>query len=171
MKHVTILPAEPEDLEEIIVLQRLAYESEARLCNNWNIPPLRQTLQDLEQEFAQGWRLLKAVDATGRIQGSVRVLARQGTAFVGKLMVLPQVQGKGLGTRLLAAVEQVCPQRRYELFTSVLSQGNLRLYARVGYTPFKEEDVEAGLRLVWLEKMRGIEASIAQACTPLALGK
>lgn len=119
---------------------------------------MRQTLQDLEQELEQGWILLKAMDATGRIQGSVRVNARQGTAFVGKLMVRPQAQGKGLGTRLLAAAERVCPQMRYELFTSVLSQGNLRLYAQAGYTPFREEEIEEGLRLVWLEKILSVKA-------------
>lgn len=153
MKGVSIQHARREDLEEILALQRLAYESEARLCSNWNIPPLRQTLQDLEQELNQGWILLKTVSMTGQIEGSVRIHVRQGTAFVGKLMVRPQAQGKGLGTQLLAAVEQVCPQRRYELFTSALSQRNLRLYARAGYTPFREEEIEAGLRLVWLEKM------------------
>ena len=46
----------------------------------------------------------------------------------------------------------IVPQARYELFTSTQSLRNLRLYERAGYRPFREEEPEPGLRLVFLEK-------------------
>lgn len=141
------------DLEAILALQRRAFESEARLAGNFNIPPLRQTLQELEQEWREGL-LLKAVDATGALVGSVRARLTEETAYVGKLMVRPDLQGKGIGTRLLAAIEEACTQPRLELFTGVHSLRNLMFYERVGYVRFKEEELQSGLRVVYLEKIR-----------------
>jgi hypothetical protein len=45
--------------------------------------------------------------------------------------------------------------RRYELFTGHLSEGNLRLYRRLGYEEFREEEISPSLRLVYLEKPGG----------------
>lgn len=46
-----ILIAEKKDLKEILDLQYLAYQSEAKLLNNFDIPPLKQTLEEVEKEF------------------------------------------------------------------------------------------------------------------------
>ena len=151
-----IVRAERPDLEEILRLQYLAYQSEARLLNNFSIPPLRENLEDLVRQFEAGMVFLKAVDTDGALVGSVRARVEQSRVYVGKLMVHPQRRGKGLGTRLLAALESamgaMVPMARYELFTSTQSLRNLRLYERTGYRPFREEEPEPGLRLVFLEK-------------------
>ena len=89
-----IVRAERPDLEEILRLQYLAYQSEARLLNNFSIPPLRENLEDLVRQFEAGMVFLKAVDTDGDLMGSVRARATQGTVYVGKLMVHPQHQGK-----------------------------------------------------------------------------
>ena len=46
-----IKKAEFSDLEEILQLQKLTYKSEAELYNDFNIPPLVQTLKEVEEEF------------------------------------------------------------------------------------------------------------------------
>lgn len=48
-----IQKAQKEDLEEILKLQYLAYQSEAKLFGDMNIPPLKQTIEELGEEFAQ----------------------------------------------------------------------------------------------------------------------
>ena len=40
----------------ILALQKLAYESEARLYDDWKLPPLTQTLDSLQAEFASTLR-------------------------------------------------------------------------------------------------------------------
>lgn len=90
-----IVQAEEADLEAILELQRLAYQSEARLLNDFSIPPLMQTLEEMKEEFRNGV-FLKAVDAGGRIVGSVRGTLRGDTLLIGKLMVHPECQGNGL---------------------------------------------------------------------------
>lgn len=148
---MTITEAKREDLEEILALQYLAYESEARLLGNWSIPPLLQTLEEACREY-DGGIFLKACDSDGKIVGSVRGYPQGDTLLIGKLMVHPEHRGRGLGTKLLTELEAACPHRRYELFTSDKSAGNLRLYQRLSYVRFREREVAPDLRFIYLEK-------------------
>lgn len=69
--------------------------------------------------------ILKAVEE-GRIVGSVDGRMDKGHCLVGRLMVHPTQQGRGLGTALMAAIEKEFPQAQaYQLFTGELS-GKLR---------------------------------------------
>ncbi len=63
--------AQKEDLEEILELQYWAYQSEAKLFGDMDIPPLKQTLEEVYDEFQKGI-ILKEVDDKGVIIGSVR---------------------------------------------------------------------------------------------------
>ena len=147
---MTILPVTHPDLPAILSLQYLAYQSKAILLQNFSIPPLKQTLAELEAEFESGI-LLKAVE-DGEIIGSVRARCENGTLLIGKLIVHPAHQGKGIGTQLLHAIEQVSEAGRYELFTSSKSEKNIRLYERAGYRKFMKKQVSPDLSFVYLEK-------------------
>ena len=146
-----IKKARKEDLEEILKLQYLAYQSEARLFGDMDIPPLKQTLEEVYEEFEKG-TVLKAVDEEGGIIGSVRAYQEEGTVYIGKLMVHPNMQKRGIGTKLLLEMEKEYPNQRYELFTSTKSISNIRLYEKLGYEIFKEEAVTQELQFVYLEK-------------------
>ena len=43
--------ANVEDVEEILALQKLAYQSEAIIYNDYTIPPLTQTLEGVKADF------------------------------------------------------------------------------------------------------------------------
>ena len=146
-----IIKAEKEDLQKILDLQYLAYQSEARLFDNQDIPPLKQTLADVENEYQKGM-ILKALDEGETIIGSVRAFCDSGTVYIGKLMVHPSKQGQGIGTKLLLEMEKQCPNQRYELFTSTRSEKNIALYQKLGYKIFDEEQVTEELRFVYMEK-------------------
>jgi len=143
------------DAEEILILQKLAYRSEAELYRNYGIEPLVQTIEQLKLQF-QNHTVLKAV-SDGSIVGSVRAYAYDGTCFIGKLIVHPGYQGRGIGTTLMNAIETIRPAGRYELFTGSKSETNIRLYHRLGYRIFKYEIVEPDWGLVFLEKNREIQ--------------
>ena len=82
-----------------------------------------------------------------------RAYSKDGTLYIGKLIVQPDMQGKGIGTALLHEIERVCPHRRYELFTSSMSVRNIKLYERTGYRIFREQQVSDNLKLIYLEKV------------------
>ena len=140
-----------EDLQEILDLQYLAYPSEAKLFNNQDIPPLKQTLQEVQGEYESGV-ILKVSDEEDAIIGSVRAYVTNGTVYIGKLVVHPQKQSQGIGTKLLLAIENEYPNQRYELFTSTKSIRNIALYQRLGYHIFKQEKITEEMEFVYLEK-------------------
>ena len=149
--NVTIQPARPADAEQILKLQYLCYQPEAARYDDWTLPPLTQSLPDLLADFATH-RIL-AARLGDEIVGSVRAHLNAGTCTIGRLIVHPRLQGRGLGTRLLRAIERHHPTaHRFELFTGARSEGNLRLYHRLGYTEFRRETISPQIELVYLEK-------------------
>ncbi|MGE4553133.1 MAG: GNAT family N-acetyltransferase [Desulfovibrionaceae bacterium] len=149
---IAISESAPGDAAAVLELQRLAYRAEAELYDNLAIPPLTQTLEDLRADYA-GRAVLKAVTGEGRLVGSVRARLDGDVCRIGRLMVHPGFQGRGVGGRLLAAIEARFPQAaRYALFTGRRSLANLRFYERRGYARCAETPAGPGLVLVHLEK-------------------
>ncbi|MEN6627058.1 MAG: GNAT family N-acetyltransferase [Candidatus Sumerlaeia bacterium] len=145
-----IIDAIAEDLDAILALQKLAYLSEAAIYGP-DIPPLRQTLDEIRDEARDG-RILKLV-VGGRIVGSVRGRERGGSCLVGKLIVHPDFQRRGHGAALLRAIEAAFPQcARFELFTGDRSASNLRLYENAGYKVFQRKKIADHLTFIYLEK-------------------
>ncbi|MBN2387775.1 MAG: GNAT family N-acetyltransferase [Anaerolineales bacterium] len=150
-ERVEFQAAAREDLADILMLQKAAYQSEAVLNNDFNIPPLIQTLEGITDEFGRRTFLKVLVD--GQLAGSVRAHVEDGTCHIGRLVVAPGRQNLGLGTRLLAAIEAHFPDvSRYELFTSARSLRNLHLYRRAGYREFRRQPLNETTHLVYLEK-------------------
>ncbi len=147
----TITRANKADLPEILRLQYAAYQSEAEIYDDYTIQPLTQTLEQLERE-AEEWIVFKA-ELAGRIVGSVRVRPGEGQCTIGKLIVHPDVQNRGVGKRLMKAVEDSFPDvKTIELFTGHRSERNIQFYSKLGYEIFKEEEVNDRLILVYFRK-------------------
>ena len=146
-----IQKAEEADLNEILILQKLAYQSEAELNNDFNIPPLSQTLDEIRVEFGRAL-FLKVMEGE-RIIGSVRAHEEDGTCHIGRLIVHPEYQNRGIGSRLLRDVESRFDCKRFELFTSDRSERNLYLYKKFGYREFKRLPLNEKTTLVFLEKI------------------
>lgn len=150
MIDILIERAEVDDLPEILSLQHIAFISEAELFGTRDIEPLTATLDDLIQEYHNGVVFKMVYKNT--IIGSIRVRIDATSVYIGKLMIHPDYQRQGLGTRLLLEMERFFPGRRYELFTSTRSVKNIRLYEKLGYRRFKECQVTDKLIFVYLEK-------------------
>ena len=61
--------AKIEDAEEILKLQKLAYLSEAEIYDDYTIPPLTQTLEEIRDDFKR--QILLKATIGGQIIGSV----------------------------------------------------------------------------------------------------
>lgn len=157
LQSVRVLPVTPEDLEELLRGQRMAFLKEVERYDDWRMPPLVETSAQAQQQLDRGVTMLKAVH-DGCIVGSVRGSLAGDTAHIGRLYVLPAAQRGGLARALMARVEELLgAAQRYELFTGDRSEENLSLYQRQGYAPTgRSEPVELQqsppYRMVWLDK-------------------
>ena len=150
---VLIELASIEDAKEILSLQKIAYLSEAEIYNDYSIPPLTQTINQIETDFEN--QLFLKVSTGKRIIGSVRGQMESETCHIARLIVHPDFRKQGIGTRLIEEIEVRFKQaRRYELFTGHKSENNLRLYKKLGYKPYKKQKVSDIVTLVFLEKMK-----------------
>ena len=130
----TVRLARPADAAELLTLQRCCWVSEAQLNDALFLAPLVETLDDVRDALA-GWLTL-LVRVEGRLVGSVRGrLVDADRWYIGRLMVAPDLAGRGLGRWLLARIEQSAPPEAtsYRLFTGERSERNLRMYRRAGY--------------------------------------
>ena len=144
--------ADINDAAEILLLQKEAFQSEAKTYNDFEIPPLTETLDDLKQLFKNHIFLKATVD--GKIVGSVRASLNNGTCHIGRLVVDPQFQNQGIGKKLLFEIERKCAScKRFELFTGIKSAKNIHLYEKEGYRAYKTEAVSGKLSLICFEKV------------------
>ncbi len=138
------------DAEIILRLQKTAYQSEAKRYNDYTLPPLLQTPEEIITDF-KNQIVLKAV-VSGEIKGSVRAYMENKTCFIGRLIVHPDSQKKGIATELMHNIEsRFRSADRFELFTGNESIEALSLYYKLGYSIFKRKKLSA-YTLVFLEK-------------------
>ncbi len=150
--NIEISRANKEVLYEILDLQIFCYQEEGRLYNDFNIPPLTQTIQSIKEDFDNRTLFLKVI-VENQLVGSVRGYVENDTANIGRLIVKPEFQNRKIGQELMDNIEnQFNNCQRYELFTGFKSEKNLALYEKLGYVEFKRQYIHDNLTLVYLEK-------------------
>ena len=147
------IQASINDITEILELQKLAYKQEAEIYDDYKIPPLTQTLDELREEFIRS-TVFKVV-SNGSIVGSVRSFLDNGICNIGRLFVHPDFQNKGIGTMLMNTVETYFRNReiqKFELFTGEKSSKNIYLYQKLGFNIFKTEKLNDNVNIVYMSK-------------------
>lgn len=124
---------QPGDAGELLTLQRSCWVQEQQTNPGVQIDALTETLDDVRAWITEGTTLV--MRNGGRLVGAVRGRLHGDAWDIGRLMVAPDLQGKGLGRILLERIEQAAPDEctSFELFTGAGSARNQRMYRRAGY--------------------------------------
>jgi tRNA (guanine37-N1)-methyltransferase len=132
-EEVVVRRVVPADAGEVLTLQRACWLQEQQANPGVPIPALEESLDDVRGWLARDTVLVAR--SHGRLVGAVRASLHGDAWDIGRLMVAPDLQGGGLGRRLLEAVEQEAPPEAtsYALFTGAGSKRNQRLYKKAGY--------------------------------------
>ncbi|UWF78093.1 MULTISPECIES: GNAT family N-acetyltransferase [Microbacterium] len=147
---VELAPIRPEDAGEVLTLQRAAFVSEAQIYGGVDMPPLTQTLEQVEAELREciGW----TARVGGRLVGAIRARVDGDLLLIGRIAIAPDMQGEGIGRMLLEVAERESHAAEAELFTGSLSEANLRLYRRCGYRETERVPQGDGTEQVFLRK-------------------
>ena len=151
--NVHIGPIGAEHAGQVLTIQRAAYLAEARRYGAWDLPPLVETLEEIKKHLEDGTPAFGAFDGP-RLVGSVRSRIDGERMEVARLAVAPDVQGGGVGRRLLEAISAQVPDhvRVVWLFTGAQSDENLRFYESAGFVRTREHLDAVGIRCVTLEQ-------------------
>ncbi len=151
--HVRIRPARPADAGELYTLQRAAWVGEAQRRRDPFLAPLTDDADELRTAIDDpGTTVLVATAVEdgehgrrGRLVGFVRMTVRGTTVRISRVVVAPDLRGRGLGSALLEAVHAEAAQlpgvQTLELSAGTAASDDLALYRRHGYEP-------AGVRLM-----------------------
>ena len=144
------------DLQAVLSLQKTAFMEVAKQMNNYNLPPLLQTIQDIRNDF-NTCIILKYIISDGQIIGSIRCsIYDDNTCHIGKLIVHPDYQRQGIGKVLMSEIEKYFPScSKFALFTGEETPNTLYLYTKIGYHIVYKKEID-GLRLIHMEKIKGI---------------
>jgi GNAT superfamily N-acetyltransferase len=134
---------------ELLKLQRRAYRVDADLIGTDQIPPLRETLADLQ---ACGETFLGArVDAA--LAGAISWRVNGETIDLHRLVVDPAHFRKGVGLALVRAALAAEPQaRRAIVQTGAANEPARALYEREGFVAIDEVEPTPGLRVARFTK-------------------
>ncbi|WP_430495973.1 GNAT family N-acetyltransferase [Micromonospora trifolii] len=123
----------PDDAPQVTVLQRCCWVDEAVVNETMAIPALHESPEEV-REWLATWHTT-GIWLDGRLLGMVRTRRIDADWHLGRLAVVPDLRGQGLGRWLLhtaeAAAEPDC--RRILLVTGSKSLRNIDLYHSEGY--------------------------------------
>lgn len=124
----------PDDYPEVLDVQRRAYLLKEAPLYGPNLPPFEETPDTLTRETAEGKRLLVGV-ADGRVVASLRMKTLDnGEVYWGRLSVDPDLQGHGIGQKMILAVEGLHPDApAIVLDCGEKSVENMHIYSKLGY--------------------------------------
>jgi len=71
---------------------------------------------------------------------------------MGSVIVDPNYSNRGIGKKLMSAIEKCFEGIRFELFTGHRSEKNLALYQKLGYKEYKTEQVAKDLQFMYMRK-------------------
>lgn len=143
MPDLSPSPVSDQDVAELVVLQRCCWVTEAIANNTLDVPPLHETQAEVA-EWCRTWNVW-VVRQDHRLVGAVRAQQVGDVWDIGRLMVAPDLTGRGIGRQLLTYAEsRASPETtQFRLFTGSASTRNIRMYEKAGYV-ITDDQMEAG---------------------------
>jgi ribosomal protein S18 acetylase RimI-like enzyme len=145
---VDVRPAVPSDVEAIAALVERAY---APWVERIGVRPLPME-DDYAGRVARGEAFVSGGE---RVEAVLVLVPQDGWLLVDNVAVLPELQGRGIGRRLLAFAEaraRALRLRELRLYTNERMTENRALYARLGYEEIGRETID-GRHAVWMRRL------------------
>ncbi|MBO1756118.1 tRNA (guanosine(37)-N1)-methyltransferase TrmD [Allobranchiibius sp. CTAmp26] len=130
---LALVPAGPGDVGELLTLTHACWLTTGIENDTLQIPAQHETYASLAESLHTTSTYV--VRSHGRLIASARGRLDEDAWEIERVMVAPDLRGRGLGGWLLEQIEARAPEgaTAYSLFTGERSLGPLRMYRRAGY--------------------------------------
>ena len=143
-EHLQIRRAGPADAAAVRALTRAAYARWIPLIGREPTP------MTADYERAVQEHLVDLAYLDGDLVALIETVALDQHLLVENVAVAPELQGRGLGRRLLAHAEDLAASLglgEIRLYTNALFTTNIELYRRLGYAVDREEPFWGGVKV------------------------
>lgn len=150
--NIQVEIASRDESLQILEIQKAAFLGQAKIYDNYELPPLTENLESLEKEFSE--KTFLKVLLKGKIIGAARyTVSDYNHVTIEKIVIKPEYQNQGFGTALLKEIESRVPRAiAFQLFTGNKSVRNIHLYEKLGYKIIKRQTTDKGIELLQMEK-------------------
>lgn len=141
MTRATLRPATDADLPRLLEVHEGAFRPLVETRYAWDPAEQRRIL-------AESLARAQVVLLDGRIVGQLIVTPVEGALFLERILLAPEVQGRGLGTALIETVIADARAQGLPVTLSVWDTNRARaLYARLGFRVTHQEGFRVKMRL------------------------
>lgn len=152
LNNIQVEIASIDDAGEILQVQKEAFEGQAKIYDNYELPPLTQSLDSIKNEF--NTKTFLKVLRKGKIIASVRLEKKDKFINIDRIVVKPEYQNNGIGTALLNKIETIVPSGiALQLFTGNKSARNIHLYEKHGFRTVNKKTTAQGIELLHMKKI------------------
>ena len=143
MRPARVDPQRSQDLaERLLTVQHRAYRVEADLLGDDRIPPLHETVTQLQRA---GLNWIAALDDSGHPTGAIAWTETVDHVDIDRLVVDPRVHRRGVGSALLVTLLSHASGRRTGVSTGRENSPAIRLYLQHGFERGDDREVLPGL--------------------------
>lgn len=149
-----ITNVDSNDLESFFSIQESVFKEEPLLTGLGYFKQIT-SLNDLKACFEK-YDFLKAVDDDGSITGFICAQENNNKVFIMAVMVKKERRSKGIGRKLVFAIEHLYSGICCEIQIPDTMLKNTAFYEQMGYSICKKENNTKGEQIITFEKLREI---------------
>ena len=139
------------DLESIFSIQESVFKEEPLLTGLEYFKHI--TSRDDLKVYFEKYDFLKAVDDDGSISGLICASENNNTLYIMAVVVKKEKRNKGIGRKLVFAVEHIYSGIRLEIQTPETMPKNSAFYESMGYSIYKKENNANGEQIITFAKL------------------
>lgn len=136
------------ELKRIFQMQKAAYKIESKILHVKSLPPLSETLQDIENSTDEVF--IGLIDSLP--VGAIFLEKSNNVIIISKLIVAPEYFRQGIAKGLLNYCLTTYPNTNFQVETGVKNNPALQLYRSLRFQVFSETILESNLKILKLER-------------------
>ena len=152
---ITLRKADIDDIQKIWQMQVEAFGGLLDKYRDYDLSPAAEDAGRIRERFDQPWTTYFFISAEGKDVGVIRIIDKKDGSRkrISPLWIMEEYRGKGYAQDAILAVEKIYGAHYWELDTILQEEGNLHLYAKMGYHQTgRIEHINDRMDIVFYEK-------------------